>query len=180
MLKWLFVISDNYKSKALARAISYGIHVHTLHYVPHHNLGDIDKTMTQILVDYDVDYVILAGYMKKIGGHVLTHFHKKVLNIHPSLLPKFGGYGMYGDRVHKAVLESGDDITGATVHIVTSEYDKGPEILKIKTKVFSNDTIETLSKRVREHEHFLYPFVLQNIIKGCIDLDTLYSQWLLD
>ncbi|MBI3564945.1 MAG: phosphoribosylglycinamide formyltransferase, partial [Elusimicrobia bacterium] len=105
----------------------------------------------------EVGLVCLAGFMLKLKPTLLKAFPGRVLNIHPSLLPSFGGQGMYGMKVHEAVLAAGVKVTGATVHLVDEEYDRGPVILQAAVPVLADDTPQTLSARVRAQEHFIYP-----------------------
>ncbi|RPH96091.1 phosphoribosylglycinamide formyltransferase [candidate division KSB1 bacterium] len=104
----------------------------------------------------DANFVCLAGYMKKVPAAVVQAYRHRMLNIHPALLPAFGGKGMYGRKVHEAVLEYGARISGATVHLVDEEYDHGPIILQRAVFVMGNDTPETLEARVHQIEHDVY------------------------
>jgi len=105
----------------------------------------------------NIELVVLAGYLKILSKEFIQKYNKRIINIHPSLLPKFGGKGYYGDRVHKAVLESGEKITGATVHFVDEGTDTGEIILQETVEVKENDTVESLKARVLEVEHKLLP-----------------------
>ena len=122
---------------------------------------------------HGVEVVALAGYMKKLGPRTLGAYRNRVLNVHPALLPKFGGWGMYGDRVHAAVLASGDRVSGVSVHLVDEEYDRGPVISQVEVPVLPDDTPETLAARVLAQEHTLYPKTLQRIASGEIDLSAI-------
>ena len=133
----------------------------------------LDTAMTDALKAANVDLIILAGYMRKLGPKILAAYPKRILNVHPALLPKFGGQGMYGKFVHEAVLKAGDRVSGATIHIVDGEYDHGPIVIQGEVKVEMGDTPETLAARVQAKEQELYPQVLQKIFKGEIDLDQL-------
>ncbi|MGB9911864.1 MAG: formyltransferase family protein, partial [Candidatus Kapaibacteriota bacterium] len=113
----------------------------------------------------------LAGYMKKVGPKVLNHFKNRVLNIHPALLPKYGGKGMYGKFVHEAVLKAREPQSGCTVHLVDEVYDHGRILGQRVVTVFPDDTVETLAERVLNEEHKLYPEILQKIATGEITLD---------
>ncbi len=111
--------------------------------------------ISKLLIEHCIDLVLLAGYLRKI--RVDEQFKGRVINIHPALLPKFGGQGMHGDHVHAAVLASRDTISGCTVHFVDEHYDQGPIILQRKVPVLANDTVETLAARVFEQECIAYP-----------------------
>jgi phosphoribosylglycinamide formyltransferase-1 len=110
------------------------------------------------------EWLCLAGYLRILPTEVLAHFSNRVLNIHPSLLPKFGGKGMYGRRVHEAVLAAGATESGCSVHIVTEVYDDGPVILQKSCPVLPDDSAETLAERVLKLEHLAYPEALAKVI----------------
>ena len=118
---------------------------------------DFNREAIKVLEKQNVDLVCLAGFLLKLSRVFIKKYAGKILNIHPALLPKFGGEGMYGINVHKAVLESGEKTSGCTVHFVDEKYDHGKIILQKKVKVFINDTPETLQNRVLKQEHKLYP-----------------------
>lgn len=114
-----------------------------------------EARLTQILEDARADLVCLAGYLKLLP--IPKNWQGRILNIHPSLLPKFGGPGMFGDRVHRAVLEAGEQISGCTVHLCTDEFDRGPIVVQRTCPVVPGDTPETLAARVFEQECIAYP-----------------------
>lgn len=120
--------------------------------------------MLRLLEKKTVDYILLAGYLRKVPEAVVNAYTFRILNIHPALLPAFGGPGMYGINVHKAVLEAGCKESGATVHYVDSEYDKGPVLLQRKVPVEPGDTPESLAARVLKCEHRLYPDALEKLL----------------
>lgn len=120
--------------------------------------------MLQILDDHGVDYIILAGFLKKIPIHILHQFHEKILNIHPALLPKYGGKGMYGMRVHKAVKESGDTISGMTIHQVNENYDEGKIIFQDSCDLTANDSAEDIAAKVLSLEHQHYAAIIEAYI----------------
>lgn len=164
------VISNNSNSGAIERAKKEGIPYYHLSSVTHPDKDALDKAILDALKKHNVDIVILAGFMKKLGHLVLEEYKNKVLNIHPALLPRYGGEGMYGRFVHEAVLNAKEKITGVTIHIVNSEYDRGPIINQVEVRVFENDTVETLAKRVLEVEHDTYVNTLKMIEDGKIRL----------
>lgn len=114
----------------------------------------------------DVQWICLAGYLRLLPSEVLNAFPGRVLNIHPSLLPKFGGKGMYGHHVHEAVLASGETETGCTVHRVTPEYDEGEILLQLRCPVNPEDTPESLAARVQELEHMAFPEALDRAVRS--------------
>jgi len=165
------VISNNSESGALKRAEKEGIPYYHLSLNTHPEEQLLDDAIVEVFEEYEINIVILAGYMKKIGRKLLTNFKGRILNIHPALLPKFGGYGMYGMKVHEAVLKADEKITGPTVHLVDEHYDHGRILAQKTVPIFSDDTPETLAARVLEQEHTLYPETIQKIITGKIILE---------
>jgi len=157
------VISNNSGAGALERARKHGIDALHVSAVTEGNDAAADRRITDEMVSHGVDLVALAGYMKKVGQMLLTTYEGRLLNIHPALLPKFGGKGMYGMRVHEAVIAEGEKESGPTVHIVDDKYDHGPILAQIKVPVLPDDTPETLQKRVLEKEHEIYPMTIQRI-----------------
>jgi len=110
----------------------------------------------QALLDAGTDIVVLSGYMKKIGSETLAAFNNKILNIHPSLLPRYGGHKMYGDYVHAAVLSAREKESGASVQVINADYDAGPVLLQKQVPVLADDTVASLGARVRSVEGELY------------------------
>lgn len=164
------VISNNAESRALERARNEGIPNYYLSGKTHPDPDSLDQAILDALILHKVDVVALAGYMKKLGPKTLAHFRGRILNIHPALLPKHGGKGMYGIRVHEAVIAAGETESGVTVHLVTEEYDKGPILARVTVPVMPGDTPEILAERVLVQEHILYPATLQRIATGEIIL----------
>ncbi len=163
------VISNNSDAMALQRAEHEGI--------PHYHISSQthpgpleDEEILRVLKRHGVDTVILAGYMKMLGPATLRAYRGRILNIHPALLPKFGGKGMYGKRVHEAVLTAGEQVTGVTIHLVDEHYDTGPVIAQCQVPVLAGDTADSLAERVLKHEHILYAETLQEIADGRIVL----------
>ncbi len=165
------VISNNSDSRALERAKTEGIPNYYLSGKTHPDPDDLDRAIMDTLILHKVDVVALAGYMKKLGPKTLAHFRGRILNIHPALLPKFGGKGMYGIHVHEAVLAAGEKESGVTVHLVDEEYDRGPILAQVSVPVMPGDTPEALAERVLAQEHILYSATLQRIATGEIILD---------
>jgi len=164
------VISNNSESGALNRAGREGIPSFHLSGMTHPDPESLDRAILDTLLKNEVDVVILAGYMKRLGFATLRQYRGAVLNIHPALLPKFGGKGMYGNRVHEAVIRSGDAESGATIHVVDENYDTGPVIAQERVPVAPGDTPESLAERVLACEHRLFPETLQKIATGAIVL----------
>lgn len=166
----VLLICNNSDAIVVKRAQIAQVPVKILNGKTHGDPEDLDRAMTKSLQEAAVDLVILAGYMKKIGPITLSAFSNRILNIHPSLLPKFGGRGMYGMLVHEAVIASGESESGATVHLVDSGYDRGKILRQAMVKVDTKDTPESLQKRVLELEHKLYPDTIAEIASGLIKL----------
>lgn len=164
------VISNNADSLALKRAREQRIPAVHLSTRTHPDPEQLDAAIARTLSEHGVDLVVLAGYMRKVGPITLGRFPGGILNIHPALLPKYGGEGMYGRRVHEAVLASGDAVTGVTIHLVDEEYDRGPVLARREVPVLPGDTVDTLAARVLEQEHRLYVETLARVVKGDLDL----------
>ncbi len=147
------VISNNSAATALQRARSLGIDGLHLSGQSHPDPEALDAAILAALREHEVNLVVLAGYMKKIGPRVLSAYARRVVNIHPALLPKFGGQGMYGMHVHEAVLAAGERVTGVTVHLVDADYDRGPILAQAEVAVQPGDTAKALQARVLEQEH---------------------------
>ena len=128
------------------------------------SFDDFSAAMLGCLTEQRIDIIVLAGYMRKVPDAVVTAFQDKIINIHPALLPKFGGEGMYGIHVHTAVIDAGETESGATVHFVNEEYDKGKILLQRTVPVLPGDTPESLAARVLACEHLLYPDALEKLL----------------
>ena len=163
------IISNNAESGALQRAAAEGIAAHHISSTSEGSENNADQAIADTLERHKVDLVVLAGYMKRIGPRTLSSFNNRILNIHPCLLPKYGGQGMYGMRVHEAVIEAGDNESGVTIHLVNEEYDQGDILAQEKVPVLQGDTAQSLADRVLQLEHKLYPETIANIIKGKIN-----------
>jgi formyltetrahydrofolate-dependent phosphoribosylglycinamide formyltransferase len=158
------VISDNQNANALQRAKDANIKAIC---VPRNMFCcdfDYDLYILSLLGDNGIDFVVLAGYLKILTPMLINAYKGKILNIHPSLLPNFGGKGMYGMNVHKAVIDSKSTNSGCTVHLVTEEIDAGKIIAQSSVEVISEDTPETLALKVLEEEHKLYPQAIKDFI----------------
>lgn len=121
---------------------------------------NINDVYLNVLKEYRIDLILLAGFMKKIPNNLIKNYKNKIINVHPSLLPKYGGKGFYGMNVHQHVFKNKDKKTGATIHFVNSEYDKGPIILQKELDIVDNESVESISKRVLDIEYKLYLKVL--------------------
>jgi len=153
------IVTDNPRSRLLNIAQKFKIPCHVLPY-DKENPNLWDENLCQILNSYDPSLIALAGFLKKIGPKVIKSFPNKILNSHPALLPKFGGPGFYGLKVHQAVLKAGEKQTGLSIHFVDSEYDKGPVLRQLFIPIQEKDSPEDLEKRVKEKEK---PFYFQTL-----------------
>ena len=159
------VVSDRGDAGALTRAAAAGVApVHVP--VAGRAEADIARDMLESLTAHDINLVALAGYLRLVPPAVVAEFRGRIVNIHPALLPAFGGPGMYGRRVHQAVLDAGCRVTGATVHHVDERYDEGRIIAQWPVPVLRSDTAATLADRVLKIEHRLYPAVIDAIARG--------------
>jgi phosphoribosylglycinamide formyltransferase-1 len=163
-LRVALVISDRADAGALQRARAAGIEA--VHIEMSGRPADlVTRELLAALESADVDLIALAGFLRLVPAAIVRRFPNRIVNIHPALLPQFGGKGMYGTNVHRAVLESGAKISGATVHYVSEHYDEGDIIEQSKVDVLPGDTPETLAARVLEVEHQLYPGVLEQLAR---------------
>ena len=160
------VASDRAEAGALGRARARGIATAPLAT----SRRPEGAALETLLADHGVELVVLAGYLRRVPDEVVARYAGRMLNVHPALLPSFGGPGMYGMRVHDAVLASGATVSGATVHFVDEEYDRGPIIAQWPVPVLSGDDSHTLAERVLRVEHVLYPRVVNAVAAGRITL----------
>jgi phosphoribosylglycinamide formyltransferase-1 len=160
------VISNNQDAEALRRAEKCGIPARHISRRTCPEPGDLDELMARSLRDHGTDVVLLAGYLRKIGPQTLRAFDGRILNVHPSLLPRHGGQGMYGRAVHEAVIASRDRVTGASVHVVTANYDEGPVVSQREVPVDPDDDAESLSVKVRVIERALVIETLDRMARG--------------
>lgn len=163
------VVSNNANAFAVERASRAGIPVIIWQIKKFDDEKAYSDFMMEILKKYKVGLICLAGYMKLIPAEIVETY--KIINIHPALLPKYGGKGMYGMHVHEAVLEAGEEVSGATVHLVNEIYDDGRILAQNEVPVEKDDSPESLQKRVLEIEHQLYPETIAKIAKGEIKLN---------
>lgn len=169
--KAALLVATNELHGAVARARD--AHVNTLILPPDscESAEDWEHRVSDSLYQAGVSVVVLAGYMRRISHVLLEAFPSRIMNVHPALLPAFGGQGMYGMRVHRAVLEHGCKVSGCTVHLVNEHYDMGPIIAQACVPVEDDDTPETLAARVQAQEHRLYPQCLEALLHDKIKID---------
>lgn len=160
------VISNNSGSGALRRAAAAGIEGFHLSSTTHADHDALDAAICETLRRVDADVIFLAGYMKRLGPRTLAAFPARILNTHPALLPKFGGKGMFGDRVFEAVLAAGETESGASVHLVDAEYDTGAVVCQERIQVLGGDTVTSLKARVQACEREAVVNTLAAIASG--------------
>ena len=155
------LISDNPEAQAIEYANFKNIPTLVVKRLNFTNTTDYSEQLLISVNNIKPDLIILAGYLKKIPNIIIKAYSRKILNIHPALLPKFGGKGYYGINVHKAVIDSNEKVTGPTVHFVSDNYDEGPIIFQKSIGINDSDTPVTLAKRVLEIEHMIFPYVVK-------------------
>lgn len=127
-----------------------------------------DGTVSGLLKDSHINLIVLAGFLLKIPIALIKEFPERILNIHPALLPGFGGKGMYGDHVHRAVLEAGEKVTGITIHLVNEEYDKGKILYQSKIEVHEGEGPKSLAQRIHQLEYAHFPRVIEEYVQAII------------
>ncbi len=167
------LISTQKYAFALARAREMSVETLIFEPAKYKTRTQMYSKMSIALTEREIDLVCLAGYMMKIEPSMTRAFPNRILNIHPALLPKFGGKGMYGRRVHAAVLEAQEKESGCTVHVVNDVYDDGPIVAQARVRVSSDDTPESLAAKIHTEEHALYVSVVRDVCSGKINLDSL-------
>ncbi len=160
-IKIKLVITNKDDAGVVARAEKYKKNVQIISKEALNNYSD---KIIEFLQTEKIDLIILAGFLLKIPEAFVKAFPNKIVNIHPALLPKYGGKGMYGMNVHKAVIENKETESGISIHFVNEEYDKGELILQAKCNVDPNDTPETLAKKIRELEHEYFPKAIEKLL----------------
>ena len=155
--KVVLVASNRADSPALIRAATASIDIATF------SSSDDGSELLALLDKSRIDLVVLAGYLKRIQPKVISEYAGRIINVHPALLPAFGGEGMYGARVHQAVIASGTKETGVTVHLVNDDYDRGPIVAQWRVPVEQSDTPESLAARVLNVEHVVYPRAVEMV-----------------
>lgn len=168
--KVVVVISNNSKAGVIERAKKEKIPYYHLSSEIYPDLNKLDEEILNILRKHEAELVLLAGYVKKLGIKTLEYYRNKIINIHPALLPKYGGKEMYGLNVHKEIIKNKEKETGITIHIVDTEYDHGKIINQVQIPVEKEDTPESLQRRVLDHEHAFIVETLNKIYNKEIEL----------
>ena len=167
------VVSNKADAYALKRAKEAGLETLFLDSKMFGSREEYFDMICQKLERKNVDLICLAGFLLKLEGSIFKKFSERILNIHPALLPKFGGKGMYGHYVHEAVLNAEEKESGATVHMVDEEFDHGPTLLQRKVPVLLGDTPDILTERILKEEHILYPEAIRLFIQTHLKVSTL-------
>ena len=165
----VLVVSNNSKSGALRRAAAANIETRHISAKTHGCEDTANRAIANALTDAKADWVLLLGYMKKMGEAILGQFSGRIINTHPALLPDFGGQGFFGRKVHEAVKAANVRVTGATLHLVGREYDTGPVIAQIQVPVLTGDDVDAIEQRVKIAERKLLVDTLQKIGSGGLD-----------
>jgi phosphoribosylglycinamide formyltransferase-1 len=164
------VVSDRTDAGALARAGAARVPTRVVRPRDFATPEEYGLQLVRLLRDNEIDLIVLAGFLRKVPAAVVEAFPLRIVNVHPALLPRFGGEGMYGERVHAAVLAAGERESGASVHFVDAEYDRGPVIAQARVPVRPDDTPASLARRVLEEEHRLLPEVVGLIASGRVSV----------
>ena len=168
----VLVISNNPNCGAIEYANENSIPIIIINAVQYPNPHTRDEFLIETCLKAEIDLICLAGYMKMLPPAFVKQYENKILNIHPGLLPEFGGKGFFGMRVHEAVINSGKRESGATVHFVDEIYDHGPIILQKKVEVLETDTAESLAARILKLEHELFPKVVKAFCENKIIMEN--------
>jgi phosphoribosylglycinamide formyltransferase-1 len=159
------LVTNNRDSAILLWCLENDVHARHISSKTHRGAENADEAICTVLLEAKTDWVVCSGYMKPVLARTLAAFEGRILNIHPALLPRHGGKGMYGDRVHEAVLAAGETESGATVHKVNAGIDEGEIILQSKVPVLPDDTLATLRARVQATEPALYIEALKLLLQ---------------
>ncbi|MBI3258075.1 MAG: phosphoribosylglycinamide formyltransferase [Ignavibacteriae bacterium] len=162
------IITNNPDAGVIEIAKKYSVVWECINFKSYINQSDATSRLIETIDKMKVEMIALAGYLQLIPEELINKFPNRILNIHPSLLPKYGGKGMYGLRVHKKVIENREQISGSSVHIVENEYDSGKILCQSRVKIEENELPMTLSEKVLQEEHIVYPLVLNEQSKQII------------
>ena len=162
------VISNNQDAYALERARNENISNYCINVKSYPEANGVTCKILEVLDRHKIDIIFLAGYLKKISPEIINKYENKIFNIHPALLPKYGGKGMFGMNVHTAVIEAKEKISGITIHRVNKKYDEGDIIAKTQVEVLDTDTAESLAERILSREHTFLVEIMSDIAAGKI------------
>jgi phosphoribosylglycinamide formyltransferase-1 len=165
------LISNKSDAGAMEIARAYNISTQHLSQKMFSSEEALTDAILEVLEKNHADLIALAGYLKKIPGRVIQQYRNRIVNIHPALLPSFGGQGMYGHHVHESVIACGEKISGATVHLVDEEYDRGPIVLQKTVDIMPNETPDSLAAKVLKVEHEIFPLALKAFAEGRVRIE---------
>lgn len=157
----VLILTNNAQAYVLQRADNFEIPSHVFNRNEFYNSDDVIR----ILKTLQVDLIVLAGFLWLVPQSLLAAFPNKIINLHPALLPKYGGKGMYGDNVHKAILDAGEEESGITIHFVNEQFDEGEIIHQSKFKIEPGDNLEMVKFKGQQLEHLHFPKVIENLLK---------------
>lgn len=160
-IKVVALITNNANSGAILQAQKHNIN----HYIFENNTFEEGQDIVLKLAELETSYIILAGFIRRISINIIERFEERIINVHPSLLPKYGGKGMYGDRVQKAVIENKEKESGITIHLVDEVFDRGRKIAQFYVFLNSNETILTLKNKIQQLEHHYFAPTIEQYIK---------------
>ncbi len=169
--KIVILVTDNHNAGAIQIARNLNIPVKVFSKKDFLSREDLNVQMLNTLQEYSVKYIVLAGYLKLIGANIVKEFRNKILNIHPALLPSFGGKGMYGKNVHQAVFDHGVKVSGATVHLVNEIYDAGSIVLQKACSVDGLISPDEIAKEVLKVEHEIYPQAVKLLVENRLNVN---------
>ena len=159
------LVTDNHNAGAIQIAHDHSIPVKVFSKNDFISREEIDTQMLHTLKKFEVDYIVLAGYLKLVGANIVKEFSNKILNIHPALLPAFGGKGMYGKHVHQAVFDHGVKVSGATVHLVNEIYDAGSIVIQKSCSIEGLNSPQDIARKVLKIEHEIYPQAVKLLVE---------------
>ena len=165
------IICDNKKAFVVERAKKYNVPTFVFTYKELNETDMVDKKLEEL----DIDFIVLSGFMLKVPDSIIKKYADRIVNIHPALLPKFGGKGMYGDHVHQAVIDAHETESGITIHYANEHYDSGAVIFQAKCPVFSNDTADSLAQRIHSLEYAHYPNIIESVLHKTPTVLVLHS-----
>ena len=155
-----FVLTNKPQAPVAEKTISRGVQLITCI----NQEVDLPGHITQLCQEHKIDFIILAGFLRKIPSDLIQQYPNRIINVHPSLLPKFGGAGMYGIHVHNAVKEAGETESGITIHFVTENFDEGQRIAQFYTTIENSDTPENIQHKIHQLEQIYFPIVIEQVI----------------
>ena len=163
--KIVILVTDNHQAGAIQTASNHNIPVKIFSKKDFLNREDLNAQMLHTLIEFEVEYIVLAGYLKLIGANIVKKFNNRILNIHPALLPSFGGKGMYGKHVHQAVYDHGVKVSGATVHLVNEIYDAGSIVIQKACSIEELSSPQEIARRVLKIEHQIFPEAVKLMVE---------------